>query len=215
MIYLASDMHGIITDALEEYKRNAEESDLLIILGDLGMWFENTEDNEGFTQYMLSYPKKVALVDGNHENHEKINSFPIEIWNKGRVHRISENIVHLMRGEIFEINGKSFFAIGGCASSQKWINAGKPWYAGENPTEDEIIYAKENLKKHSNSVNYILTHKYLHEVSLTESQNSLEGLIHYLKSNVKYNAWYFGHDHIDMPLDEKHFCVYDILKKIK
>ena len=105
--------------------------------------------------------------------------------------------------------------MGGCASSQKWINAGKVWYDGENPSKDEIQYAKQTLSKYSNTVDYVLTHKYLREDIEATNENSLEELIRYIKENVKYKKWYFGHDHIDEKLDEKHICVYDRLTKIE
>ena len=217
-IYITGDIHGnprrLSNKNLRLLGLEITEGDKVIVCGDFGLpWYDDVED-EYWLNWLEEKPFEILFVDGNHENFDLLYQFPVEERYGGKVHRVRSNVYHLMRGEIFEINEKSFFVIGGCASSQKWINAGKPRYDGEAPTEDEIIYAKENLRKYSNSVDYILTHKYLQEDTLTEPPNSLEGLIHYLKSSVKYNAWYFGHDHIDMSLDEKHFYVYDILKKI-
>lgn len=38
------------------------------------------------------------FIDGNHENHKLLNSFPVESWHGGLVHRIRPSIIHLMRG---------------------------------------------------------------------------------------------------------------------
>ena len=60
MIYFISDPQG----------------DLLIVLGDLG--FTDTEENRAFDEYFLSLPYPVAVVDGNHENFDRLYSYPEE-----------------------------------------------------------------------------------------------------------------------------------------
>ena len=77
MIYLISDPHGgEVMRGLERYLEVCTDSDLLIILGDLGIRFENTEQNRQFTEWFLSLDKHIAVVEGNHENHAFLNSFP-------------------------------------------------------------------------------------------------------------------------------------------
>ena len=118
MIYLISDLHESVNfKALNDYLSEDHSKDLLIILGDIGLKFQNTEANERFTQYFLSIKYPVAFIDGNHENYQYIYGYPVEEWNGGLVHRLSENIVHLMRGQIYDISGNSYFAFGGCKSS--------------------------------------------------------------------------------------------------
>jgi hypothetical protein len=55
----------------------------------------------------------VLFVDGTHENFDLLNAMAKESWNGGKVHIVSENILHLMRGQVFNINGKLFFTFGG------------------------------------------------------------------------------------------------------
>ena len=125
MIYLISDIHGDKDfKGLKEYAANAGEEDLLIILGDVGLAFEQTEENRTFTQFFMGLQRPIAIVDGNHENFAFLNSFPQEEWNGGRVHRLSSHIVHLMRGNIYNLEEKSFFVFGGCKSSAKWAQMG-------------------------------------------------------------------------------------------
>ena len=110
MIYLISDIHGKMDfKGLVEYINIASNDDLLIVLGDVGLSFGKEENNKIFTEYFLSIKKNIAIVDGNHENFDYLKSFPEETWCGGRVHRLSEHIVHLMRGNAFEIQGNSFF----------------------------------------------------------------------------------------------------------
>ena len=46
-------------------------------------------------------------------------SLNIEWWYGGKVHKISNHIYHLQRGEIFFLYGKSFLALGGADSHDK------------------------------------------------------------------------------------------------
>ena len=40
----------------------------------------------------------------------------MEEWHGGKVHQIRESVIHLMRGEIFNIDNKKFFTFGGARS---------------------------------------------------------------------------------------------------
>lgn len=56
------------------------------------------------------------FVDGNHENFDKLYQYPEKDWHGGRVHEIRPNVLHLMRGHVFDIQGHSFFCMGGAMS---------------------------------------------------------------------------------------------------
>ena len=56
------------------------------------------------------------FVDGNHENFDRLYEYPVEEWHGGKVHKIRPSVIHLMRGQIFEIEGKSIFTFGGASS---------------------------------------------------------------------------------------------------
>ena len=38
---------------------------------------------------------------------------PVAEWHGGKVHRIRPHVLHLMRGQIFELEGCRFFTMGG------------------------------------------------------------------------------------------------------
>ena len=40
----------------------------------------------------------------------------MEEWHGGHVHKIREHVIHLMRGEMFDLDGKKIFAFGGARS---------------------------------------------------------------------------------------------------
>ena len=209
MIYFLSDQHGgeKLGD-LEKYLDTATDSDLLIILGDVGLRFRDTEENRAFDELLLSSKRKIAFLDGNHENFKYIYSFPEEEWCGGKVHRLTENIVHLERGYVYEIDGKSFFVFGGCRSSAKWKDLGL-WQPEEAPTEEELSRAYANLERYGYKVDYILTHKY-EEGKGTRTEELLE-LCKFIDEKVDFKRYYAGHWHTSKRVDEKHIFVYDEL----
>lgn len=213
MIYFLSDVHEDKNfKGLKNYLDVATENDLLIILGDVGLNFQNTPENHSFTKWFLSLEKNIAFIEGNHENFTYLDSFPMETWNGETVNRLNNNIVRLRRGNVYDVDGIKFFAFGGCKSSSKWKEQGL-WFDGEEPTEDELCFAKENLKKYNNHVDYVLTHKYEILGQGTNSQLLLD-LCEYIDKNVVYKKWISGHWHKQEVYDQKHVYVYDNLISI-
>ena len=209
MIWLLSDPHGgESAEGLRQYLESASQDDLLILLGDVGLRFADTEENRRFDDLLLSTKKNIAFLDGNHENFAYINSFPAEQWNGGQVHRLTPHLVHLMRGNIYRLEGKTFFVFGGCKSSPRWKEMGL-WYPGEEPEPEEIALAHQNLSAHEYKVDYILTHKYEQTPPHGTCCPELQKLTQYLETHVTYRHWYAGHWHKNQAIDETHSVVYE------
>ena len=210
MIYFLSDQHGgERTGELTKYLDEAGDSDLLIVLGDIGLKFRDTEENRAFDDLILSSKKKIAFIDGNHENFDFLETFPMGERYGAPVRILSENVVWLQRGYIYEIEGKSFFAFGGCKSGAKWKSLGLCW-PQEEPTKDQLVRAYANLKAHGNKVDYILTHKLENGTGSTENAE-LRRLCDYIKENVDYKMWYAGHWHKYKKGGDKLLFIYDVL----
>lgn len=205
MIYFLSDLHGEPSEALIEYVNVARQEDTLIILGDVGLDFWNTDENRAFTEWFRGLSCNVAFIDGNHENFDYLNSFPVEDWHGGRVHRISPTAVHLLRGYVFDIEGKTYFTMGGCLSSQKWFERGLRWEE-EEPSKGEIARGYENLAAHGNKVDYVLTHKYRIEDE-NAARLTFDGLVNFIDREVSFTHWYSGHWHKQKRLDERHTVI--------
>lgn len=209
MIYFLADQHGGEKPGdLKKYIDTAADDDLLIILGDIGLAFQDTAENRAFDELLLSSKKSIAFLDGNHENFKHIYSFPEEEWCGGRVHRITESVVHLERGYVYGIDGKSFFVFGGCNSSARWKQLGL-WQAEEAPTEEELARAYANLERYGRKVDYILMHKY--ETGKGTQTPELRELCSFIDEQVEFSHFYAGHWHETKKLDEKHTLVYDTL----
>jgi len=124
MIYITGDTHGIIDWGKINTSRFPEQKDLtkddyLIVLGDFGgVWGDADQDR--YIQKTYGERNFTTLfIDGNHENHDLLDSYPVEEWCGGKVHRITDSIIHLMRGQVFVINGIKFFTMGGAESTDK------------------------------------------------------------------------------------------------
>lgn len=161
---------------------------------------------------LLSAEKNIAFLDGNHENFPFLRSFPEEHWHGGKVHRLTSHVVHLMRGNIYTLEGKTFFVFGGCKSSAKWKTMGL-WYPGEEPAPEEIALSRENLARHRYKVDYILTHKY--EQGIGTVCPVLWELTKEWESTVQYSHWYYGHWHKNLQVDTKHSIVFDELTAVE
>lgn len=120
MIYITGDTHGKhdfwkliqFSDAHPELTKN----DYLIVAGDFGgVWSPRTLESS--LRPYQALPFTVLFVDGNHENFDMLYSYSVEIWNGGKVHFIKPDIIHLMRGQVFEIEGKTIFTFGGGSST--------------------------------------------------------------------------------------------------
>ena len=110
MIYITGDTHCDFSRfGTEEFPIQEEltKEDYVIICGDFGgVWtFEEESQREKQMLDWLNDKKFTTLfVDGNHENYTRLYNYPVEKWNGGKIHKIRDSVLHLMRGEIFNID---------------------------------------------------------------------------------------------------------------
>lgn len=227
MIFITGDTHGFLDFAkLKTFAKNnpsLTRNDFVMIAGDFGGVWSKTTLEKDLKPYE-ALPFAVLFVDGNHENFDLIFSFPVESFCGGKVHRISDNILHLMRGQVFDIDGKTFFTFGGATSIDKaWRCEGLSWWSEEVPSYSDLDEACKNLEKVNYSVDYIVTHscdeKALYYPPLCSRGNKFEAfpenkMLSYFEDNVKYKHWYFGHYHMDGDLSDTKTVLYDNIIRI-
>lgn len=244
MIYLTGDTHGELdigklTSKYRPEQQGAlfQKGDCLIILGDFGFPFTPTEieQHELFGErggkysrrmkWFTEQPYTVLFIDGNHDNHDWWAKQEVSEMFGGRVqiHPHAENVIHLMRGEVYDIEGRSFFTFGGAASVDKnWRIEGLSWWRGEEAQRSEIENALDNLERVGNKVDYILTHTmpmsiiksipmFDHKVYPCTTAAFLDEVL----NRVEYDKWFCGHFHVDMPVHDKRlFILYDTVTAI-
>lgn len=71
-------------------------------------------------------------------------------WNGGKVHQIRPSVLHLMRSQVFTIDGVKFFTMGGAFSHDKQFRKeGVSWWSQELPSCEEYEEAERNLEMHN------------------------------------------------------------------
>lgn len=221
MIFTTGDTHGTIDYAklvwFASEMRNLTKKDYMIIAGDFGAIWLKKYLEEDLDRYS-ALPWTTLFVDGNHENFDLINSYPVEEWNGGKVHKIRDDIIHLMRGQVFEIEGKKIFTFGGATSIDKmYRQEGISWWRQELPTYDDLDEADKSLAKHGRKVDYIITHscpeRVLYKLPLSHRPAKLKccldnAFLSNFIDTVEYKHWYFGHYHVDCKVEGKHTAMY-------
>lgn len=220
MFYVTGDVHipldisKLNTKNFPEQK-SLQKDDYLIICGDFGgVWEENCRSDLYWLKWLASKKFTTLFVDGNHENFDLLNALPIEVWNGGKIHRVNESVLHLMRGQIFYINGYSFFSMGGGASGDKeYRKEGISWWKKEMPCLDEYNEAWRNLEKVGFCVDYMITHtapiSIIKQFRIREDELPLNNFLEEVMAKTKYRKWYFGHVHKDIDIDDKHIKIYE------
>ena len=192
--------------------------DYLIICGDTGITWNIPFREEILRVLFDEFPCTVLFVDGNHENFDILNSYPISVWNNGKVHFISSNVIHLLRGQVFDINGFKIFSFGGAKSTDR-ASSSEFWWKEELPSDLEYSEGLENLYKYRNSVDLIVSHDgpefILKRLKIPKRSQSpqMTSYFSYLYQNVKFSNWVFGHHHVDANYD-KYFCMFNRIMKI-
>jgi predicted phosphodiesterase len=227
-IYLTGDTHGSFNRFSSNQfidGKNLTKDDYVIILGDFGgFWnYVLSKEEEYWLNWLNEKNWTTLFIDGNHENFNVINNFKNKEMFNGNVGVFNDNysIYHLKRGEIYQINGKSFFVMGGAESIDKNYRIEDiSWWREELPSYDDYKNGIKNLEKVNNKVDYILTHSYLiDEINFAnfyklEKEKSLQDFYKYLKENVEYEKWYFGHFHDNMIIDNKTNMLYEDIVRI-
>ena len=227
MIYITGDTHSDFSRFTEEnfpIQSEMTKDDYIIICGDFGgVWtFEEESRREKEALDWLNNKNFTTLfVDGNHENYTRLYNYPTEEWKGGKVHKIRDSVLHLMRGEIFDIDNKKIFAFGGAKShdiqdgilnldeEEKIYEYRKrgayfrirdfSWWDLELPTNQEMENGIENLEKINYKVDYIISHccptSIQALINPIYKRDILTDYLQQISEKCTFKKWYFGHYH--------------------
>ncbi|WP_160680754.1 metallophosphoesterase [Clostridium sp. C8-1-8] len=223
MIYITGDTHipnNIQRLDVSSFKAQEKMSknDYIIICGDFGGVWDGSSEEIQWLQLIEEKTFTTLFVDGNHENFDLLNKYEIKEWNGGKVHFINESIIHLMRGQVYTIDGLKFFTMGGAESIDKYLRKeGETWWKEELPSKEEYEEALDNLSKSNWKVDYVITHtasrEIIKELTYLEECNELNSFFNILDKELQFRRWYFGHFHKDVDF-EKHSLVYERIIEI-
>jgi len=229
MIYVTGDthcpvdIHKLNTKNFPQQKE-LTKNDYLIVCGDFGcVWYQKDskcyKEDLYWQKWFREKPFTTLFVDGNHENHKMLNELPkVEMFGS-KVGKVCDSVYHLKRGEVYTIGDKKFYCFGGASSHDKEHRIENvSWWSEEMPTLNEMNYGLDNLQKHNNEIDFVISHCCGTGIQMRirswYEQDSLTQYFHFIEQDIKYKHWYFGHYHEDLNIDEKHTCLYDSIIKI-
>jgi len=192
LVFITGDTHAdfsrFSTDKFPEQKEMSK-SDFVIICGDFGgIWNDDTQERWRL-KWLDQKPFTTLFVDGNHENFDRLygSEFEVVDFHGGKARKIRDSIYHLMRGCVFDICGKKFFAFGGASSHDIDDGILNPddykdrtslirdynirsragqmlrinhmsWWKEELPNQSEMEFGERTLKENNYEVDYVIAH---------------------------------------------------------
>lgn len=254
MIYVTGDTHG----SFERFaSRNFPDQkmmtrdDLVIVCGDFGGVWSDSPEERHWLDWLNDKPFTTLFVDGNHENFDRLcdGEFEEIDYCGGKAHRIRQNVLHLMRGHVFEFEGKKFFAFGGASSHDirdgildpddfkdkeefkrqrsrmrrmglQFRVKGQSWWPQEMPSEEEMQRGIDNLARHDNQVDYVISHCLPQQIAAAFSMGLYESdplTLYFNKlvfDGLKFERWFCGHYHIDGRVMGKFDVLYEKMVRI-
>lgn len=213
--------------------------DYIIICGDFGGVWNGSAEERYWLDWLEDKPWTSLRIDGNHENYSMLKDLAIEQWHGGKVQRIRPNILHLMRGQLYEINGSTFFTMGGASSHDiedgildpnapdfqkqytqlkrsgrhRFRVLGRSWWPEELPSDEEYLAALETLERAKWKVDYVITHCAPTSIALSMSRHNeadhLSDFLDMVNSRLDFQYWFFGHFHDNRAIDHKHILLWE------
>lgn len=223
--FVTGDKHGEIED-LVYASRVLDIEDTLIVLGDFGfIWrLDADEVRKELKAIAERCPCQIAFLDGNHENFTQIAKMEdIVDWNGGKAGLLPYGIIHLLRGEVYNLNNEKVAVIGGADSVDRWARTeGFSWWVEETVTAADAEKLIENTKDLENVI--ILSHDAPAQwIGRLKTWNGINAMNHLSESqrnlqtvydNVNFKKWCFGHWHMDKEIDERFECFYHNIDEI-
>lgn len=196
--------------------------DLCIILGDFGGVYLVNDQERISLEALYALPFQVAFVDGNHDNIDALSSFELTAWNGGLAHRVSANVFHLPRGELFQLGKKTFFTFGGGCSTDRDLRKQtivKSYWEREMPLCSEYDRGIAQLESVNYKADIILTHTapatIAKRLCCDGLKDPMESPLNYYLERImqrsSYEMWFCGHFHCDRLFEkERIHCLYKI-----
>lgn len=218
MIYVTGDMHAVASRFDDPRLRSLKKGDTLIVCGDFGFLWNGSKDEINILRKLSRKKYNICFVDGTHENFDMLSRLKVKKWNGGKVHQISENIFHLMRGQIFTIENQKIFTMGGGESPDIEIRFEmNTWSEKEIPSREELIEGVENLQKNSAQIDIVITHEppakikefLLLQTSTSAGITAINTYLEDVSRTCKFKHWYFGSLHMDKFISTTHACVFN------
>lgn len=216
MIFVTGDIHGDYDSLMDRDLAKLKKGDKLLITGDFGFVWNHSDKEKSNLKKLGKKKYDILFVEGAHENFERLREYPEVDLYQGKAYKLDHNLYCLKRGEIYTIDGKSVFALGG----------GLPPYEDEPresppslPADDELKYAVDNIQKHHRRVDLIITHEapasVKRMIDRNATVNDLNIFLDTVMKNTRYGKWFFGALHQDRAVSDNLICVFEEVHKVE
>ena len=246
MIYITGDTHGGFQRFGSKYfpqQTQMGRNDYMIICGDFGGLWDGGQKDQHWLDWLAEKPFTTLFVDGNHENFDALDEYPVEQWHGGKVHKIRPHVIHLMRGQAFELQDRTFLTMGGAQShdivdgilnmdsldfyeryDSLRRNRGQfrinhiSWWQDELPSDGEYAEARQMLEQLDWKVDYIITHcaptAIQQKINANFKPDKLTDFLEEIRNRSQFHYWLFGHYHDNRIIDEKYVLLYEQMVRI-
>ena len=235
-IYVTGDIHGnsiSFRQRIQNYIPDADETDSLICLGDVGLEYGNkTQGN--LRKQMSHFPGTIYVMRGNHDtrywrDHENsIDSWVIE--NDLLYRKKYDNIKYIKdSGGLYNINGNNILFIPGAYSIDKYyrLDNGFPY-----EFEEQLKWHEQNnifnIVTQNQKIDYVCSHTaplcvypyfkdlFLNFVDQSQVDNNMEKFLNeiYILIGKSVKRWYFGHFHDDRDVSTNFTMLYTEIVKL-
>ena len=227
-VFVTGDTHGEMSISRLSAKnwplgKTLTKEDYVIVLGDFGFLWNNVSNKSEryWIEWLTEKPWITLFLDGNHENHYRLQQLLVIPFNGGLAGKVSDSVFHLRRGEIYTLGKSVFFAMGGALSIDKSTRTEYiSWWKGEIPSYKEFANGLDNLELYQYNIDYILTHTCPITIAnvLTGGDTSYSAndpttkYFEQLANLVTFKHWYFGHWHEDRDISKYSALYHRILE---
>jgi len=247
-LYLTGDTHGDFRRFLPRFfceQDRMGKKDIVLICGDFGgVWYGDRQDDDGL-DFLEQRPFTMAFVSGNHENYDALGRYPAEEWCGGKIRRIRPSVILLERGQVFHLDGRRIFTMGGASSHDIQDGILEPddplfdrkfqslsvrgaafrvnhvsWWKEELPSQVEYQEARKNLNRVDWQVDHIVTHcapTSIQNALLREMSkaDALTDFLEEVRQQCRFKNWFFGHYHGDVVAQPGFVLLYKQIIRLK
>lgn len=149
-----------------------------------------------------------------------------------------------MRGQLYEIEGRTFFTMGGAQrhdiedgildpdapdyketlhrlrtqGRRRFRVLGHSWWLEELPSEQEYRTAVETLDRANWKVDYVITHcaptSIVRALNRHNRPDALTDFLEMVNKKLDFQAWFFGHYHSNQIVTPKHTLLWEQIIQI-
>jgi 3-oxoacid CoA-transferase subunit A len=198
----------------------------LIILGDAGINYRGDPEDREIKKGLSKLPITLFCIHGNHEMRpENVGTYEEAERFGGTVYAEQEfpNLLFAKDGEIYLLDGKRCFVIGGAYSIDKAFRLANNWnwWEDEQPSDEIRARAEKRLESENWDVDIVLSHTcpykympretFINGIEEKHINNETEMWLDHIESRLTYSSWYCGHFHTEKNIDNMRFMYNSVL----